>query len=312
MIPSQKTGLAGIVIRMVRRMASIAIARGQAMPEDMTDQMSDGFDQTAREAVYRAMFTRRDVRSHFTPEAIDDEVLARLLLAAHHAPSVGFMQPWNFIVIRDAKRREQVRDLFLAAREQELPEIEAERQALYRKLKLEGICESALNICVTCDRERSKGSPLGRSHNPEMDLYSTVCAVQNFWLAARAEGVGVGWVSIIEAQALKDLLSIPGHVTPIAYLCVGRVSQFAPKPDLETQGWGRRLPLPDLIMSETFHGQGEAPLKSAVAQLNRAATLPPSPVDQRVAPAVPQRDPPKEASALSFNSLNLEEASASR
>ncbi|WP_292866724.1 5,6-dimethylbenzimidazole synthase [Mesorhizobium sp.] len=278
----------------------------------MTARASDGFDQIAREAVYRAMFTRRDVRSHFTPEAIDDEVLARLLLAAHHAPSVGFMQPWNFIVIRDANRREKVRDLFLTAREQELPEIEEERQALYRKLKLEGICESALNICVTCDRERSKGSPLGRSHNPEMDLYSTVCAVQNFWLAARAEGVGVGWVSIIEARALKNLLSIPGHVTPVAYLCVGRVSQFAPKPDLETQGWGRRLPLPELIMSETFHGQGETPLKSAVAQLNRLAAAPAGPDDQRVAPAVPQREPPKEASALSFNSLNLEDASASR
>ncbi|QND59252.1 5,6-dimethylbenzimidazole synthase [Mesorhizobium huakuii] len=278
------------------------------MPEDMTAPMGDGFDQRARDAVYRAMFTRRDVRSHFLPTGLDDEVLARLLLAAHHAPSVGFMQPWNFIVIRDAARRADVRDLFLAAREQELPEIEEERQALYRKLKLEGICESALNICITCDRRRSQGSPLGRWHNPEMDLYSTVCAVQNFWLAARAEGIGVGWVSIIEPQALKSLLSIPEHVTPIAYLCVGRVSEFAPKPDLETHGWGRRLPLPELIMSETFCGQGEAPLKLAVAHLNTVAC---APADQRVAPAVPQREPPKEASALSFNSRNFDDASAS-
>jgi 5,6-dimethylbenzimidazole synthase len=308
LIPSQKTGLAGIVIRMVRRMASIAIARGQAMPEHMTTAIDDGFDKKARDAVYRAMFTRRDVRSHFLPTALDDEVLARLLLAAHHAPSVGFMQPWNFIVIRDAGRREKVRDLFLAAREQELPAIEEERQALYRKLKLEGICESALNICITCDRQRSKGSPLGRLHNPEMDLYSTVCAVQNFWLAARAEGVGVGWVSIIEAQALKSLLSIPDHVTPVAYLCVGRVSEFAPRPDLETHGWGRRLPLSELIMSEIFCGQGEVPLKSTVARLNAVDAAP----DQRVAPAVPQREPPKEASALSLSSLNFDDASASR
>jgi 5,6-dimethylbenzimidazole synthase len=274
--------------------------------------MNDGFDQMARDAVYRAMFTRRDVRSHFLPTALDDEVLARLLLAAHHAPSVGFMQPWNFIVIRDAARRAEVRDLFLAAREQELPEIEEDKQALYRKLKLEGICESALNICITCDRQRSQGSPLGRWHNPEMDLYSTVCAVQNFWLAARAEGVGVGWVSIIEPQALKGLLSIPEHVTPIAYLCVGHVSEFARKPDLETHGWGRRLPLPELIMSETFCGQGEARLKSAVADLNTAAIAPAQPAGQCVAPAVPQREPPNEASALSFNSLNLDDASASR
>lgn len=227
----------------------------------------DDFDQLARDAVYRAMFTRRDVRSHFVADDLDDSVLARLITAAHHAPSVGYMQPWNFIVIRDAERRRQVRDLFLAAREQELPAIEAERQALYRKLKLEGICESALNLCITCDRQRSKDSPLGRWHNPEMDLYSTVCAVQNFWLAARAEGVGVGWVSIIETEALKQLLSIPEHVTPIAYLCVGRVSAFAPKPDLEAHGWGKRLPLPELVMSETFRGAGEAPLKSAIARL---------------------------------------------
>ncbi|RUY94235.1 5,6-dimethylbenzimidazole synthase, partial [Mesorhizobium sp. M7A.F.Ca.CA.001.12.2.1] len=251
---------------------------------------------------------------HFLPNAIDDDVLARLLLAAHHAPSVGFMQPWNFIVIRDAGRRAEVRDLFLAAREQELPAIEAEKQALYRKLKLEGICESALNICITCDRQRSKGSPLGRWHNPEMDLYSTVCAVQNFWLAARAEGVGVGWVSIIEAEALKRLLAIPDHVTPIAYLCVGRVSEFASKPDLETHGWGRRLPLPELIMSETFSGQGETQLKSTVARLNTVSASPDTtcPADQGVAPAVPQREPPKEASALSLSSLNFDDASANR
>ena len=280
------------------------------MPEHMTTASGDGFDQSARDAVYRAMFTRRDVRSHFLPTALDDEVLARLLLAAHHAPSVGFMQPWNFIVIRDATRREKVRDLFLAAREQELPAIAEERQALYRKLKLEGICESALNICITCDRQRSTGSPLGRWHNREMDLYSTVCAVQNFWLAARAEGVGVGWVSIIEARALKELLSIPEHVTPVAYLCVGRVSEFAPRPDLETQGWGRRLPLPELIMSETFSGQGEALLKSTVTRLNGVNAAPATATDQRVAPAV--REPPKEASALSLSSLNFDDASASR
>ena len=284
------------------------------MPEHMTAAIDNGFDQNAREAVYRAMFTRRDVRSHFLSTAIDDDVLARLLLAAHHAPSVGFMQPWNFIVIRDAVRREKVRDLFLAAREQELPAIEEDRQALYRKLKLEGICESALNICITCDRQRSKSSPLGRWHNPEMDLYSTVCAVQNFWLAARTEGVGVGWVSIIEAQALKGLLSIPEHVTPVAYLCVGHVSEFAPKPDLETHGWGQRLPLPELIMSETFSGQGETLLKSTVARLNSVRVAPATtcPADQRVAPAVSQREPPKEASALSLSSRNFDDASASR
>ena len=237
------------------------------MPE--TNGADDGafFDQAARDAVYRVIFSRRDVRSEFLPDALDDATLARLLLAAHHAPSVGYMQPWNFIVIRDASRRREVRDLFLAARMQELPNISEDRQALYRKLKLEGICESGLNLCITCDRRRSENSPLGRWHNPQMDLYSTVCAVQNFWLAARAEGIGVGWVSILDTQALRQLLRIPEHAVPVAYLCVGRVSEFAPRPDLEAHGWAKRLRLSDLIMSETFSGPGEAALKAAVDRI---------------------------------------------
>ncbi len=159
-----------------------------------------------------------------------------------------------------------MRELFLEARRQEGENIAGDKQALYRKLKLEGICETPLNLCITCDRRRSENSPLGRWHNPEMDLYSTVCAVQNFWLAARAEGIGVGWVSILDSAALKRLLGIPDHVVPVAYLCVGRVSEFAPKPDLETHGWGNRLPLPDLIMSEIFSGAGEEGLKRAVQE----------------------------------------------
>jgi 5,6-dimethylbenzimidazole synthase len=267
MISSQKTGPAENVIRMVRRTDTVSIARGQAMPAANAHAISDiSFDTTAQDAVYRAIFTRRDVRSHFLADPLDDTVLARLLLAAHHAPSVGYMQPWNFIVIRDQARREKVRDLFLAARLQEIENIAIDRQALYAKLKLEGICESPLNLCITCDRTRSQNSPLGRWHNPEMDLYSTVCAVQNFWLAARAEGIGVGWVSILDQDALKQLLGIPDHVVPVAYLCVGRVCEFAPKPDLETHGWGKRLPLPELIMSETFSSAGEEGLKRAVRE----------------------------------------------
>ena len=224
----------------------------------------NSFEAAARAAVYRAIFTRRDVRSHFIPEPLDDSVLARLLLAAHHAPSVGYMQPWNIIVIRDEARRRAVRELFVKARQQELPQMSEDRQALYRSLKLQGICESALNVCITCDRRRSENSPLGRWHNPEMDLYSTVCAVQNFWLAARAEGVGVGWVSILDSRALKQLLGIPDHVVPVAYLCVGRVSGFEDRPDLESKGWASRLPLSELIMSEIFGGAGEDGLKSVV------------------------------------------------
>ncbi|PSJ62525.1 5,6-dimethylbenzimidazole synthase [Kumtagia ephedrae] len=234
------------------------------MPAGATSS-AHAFEEADREAVYRAISTRRDVRAHFSGEPVDDAVLARLIEAAHHAPSVGYMQPWNFVVIRDAARRERVRDLFLAARLEEAERIAGDRQALYKKLRLEGICESALNLCITCDRSRAQETPLGRWHNPQMDLYSTVCAVQNFWLAARAEGIGVGWVSIFDEAALKALLGIPEHVVPVAYLCVGRVSCFAEKPDLETQGWRSRMPAAELVMSETFGGEGETGLKAAIA-----------------------------------------------
>lgn len=225
------------------------------------------FDEADRDAVYRAIFMRRDVRSDFTGAPLDDTVLARLIRAAHHAPSVGFMQPWNFIVIRNGQLREQVRDLFLAARQEEQRHIAEDKQALYRALRLDGICESSLNLCITCDRTRAAGSPLGRWHNPDMDVFSTVCAVQNLWLAARAEGIGVGWVSIFDQAALKALLTIPDHVAPVAYLCVGPVSSFAPAPELATKGWRRRQPCAELVMSERYGEAGEAGLRDAVERL---------------------------------------------
>lgn len=260
-IPSQKTGPADIVIRMVKRIdtASTANRKGNAMPTTIPE---NAFGPAARDAVYRAIFTRRDVRGEFIAEPLDDRVLARLLAAAHRAPSVGYMQPWNFIVIRDLERRKRIRELFLSARGLEVEAIASEKQELYRALKLEGICESALNLCITCDRSRSRASPLGRWHNPEMDLFSTVCAVQNLWLAARAEGIGVGWVSILDHQALKQLLAIPDNVVPVAYLCVGPVSAFGERPELEAKGWAKRLPLSSLIMSDLYGGTGEDRLKA--------------------------------------------------
>jgi 5,6-dimethylbenzimidazole synthase len=220
------------------------------------------FDEEARDAVYRAIFTRRDIRSSFLDRPIPDEILACLLRAAHHAPSVGFMQPWNFIVIRDTARKGQIRDLVLKARGEEVRHIDETRQSLYRSLKLEGIAEAPVNLCITCDRTRADESPLGRWHNPEMDLYSTVCAVQNLWLAARAEGIGMGWVSILAKKELRALLGIPVHVMPVAYLCLGYVPDLARKPELETKGWRQRLSLGDLIASETWDGEGEEHLKA--------------------------------------------------
>jgi 5,6-dimethylbenzimidazole synthase len=231
------------------------------------------FEESARAAVYHAIFTRRDIRGGFLPDPVPDEILARILLAAHHAPSVGFMQPWNFIVIRDSQSKADIRDLVIEARGQEVSHIDGKRQELYRSLKLEGICEAPVNLCVTCDRTRAKNSPLGRWHNPEMDLYSTVCAVQNLWLAARTEGIGVGWVSILDKEKLKSLLGIPAHVVPVAYLCLGRVADFARKPELESKGWRERLSLADLIASESWANDGEERLKGLVASSD-AATKP--------------------------------------
>ena len=206
-----------------------------------------------RDAVYKCIHTRRDVRGQFLPDPIPDEVLARLLNAAHHAPSVGFMQPWDFIVVRDPTVKQRVRDSYQAATDEAAGMFADDKQATYRKLKLEGIVEAPVGICITCDRSRSGPVVIGRTHQPEMDLYSAVCAVQNLWLAARAENIGVGWVSIITHEDLRDALGIPTSIQPIAYLCVGYVSHFFEKPELEAAGWLPRLPLADVVWNDRWH-----------------------------------------------------------
>jgi 5,6-dimethylbenzimidazole synthase len=205
------------------------------------------FSDDEKRGLYRAIYERRDVRSHFLPDPVPDDVLARILDAAHHAPSVGFMQPWDFIVIRDQSVRNEVRENFERANQQASVIYEGEKRTLYDTLKLAAIVESPLNLCVTCDHQRTRGAGLGRQSNPTTDLYSTVCAVQNLWLAARAESLGVGWVSILDLEALKTTLQIPAHVTPVAYLCIGYVSEFGTQPDLEKRGWEHREALANLI-----------------------------------------------------------------
>ncbi len=210
--------------------------------------------------VYRAIHERRDVRSQFLPDQIPDQILARLLDAAHHAPSVGFMQPWNFIVIRDHGVRAAVRDAFLQERVRAAALYEEPRRSQFLTLKLEGILDAPLNLCVTCDPTRGGPHVLGRSAIPETDVYSTCCAVQNFWLAARAEGIGVGWVSIVQPEQLKRILGIPAPVIALAYLCVGYVSDFSDTPDL----WRRRLSLADLVFEDQW-GRPETRLGAAFA-----------------------------------------------
>lgn len=210
------------------------------------------FAETEREAVYRAIFTRRDVRGQFQPRPIPQDILQRLLLAAHHAPSVGFMQPWNFITITQASVKSKVRAAFEKANAEAEAMFKNERAALYSKLKLEGISDAPINLCITCDRERGGPVVLGRTHNRDTDLYSTVCAVQNLWLAARAEGIGVGWVSIFNDADIRQILGLPDHVVPVAYLCLGYVDELYQGPELEAKGWRQRIDIESLVFSNRW------------------------------------------------------------
>ena len=210
------------------------------------------FSQAERDAVYRAIFERRDVRSQFRADPLPEEVLLRLLTAAHHAPSVGFMQPWDFIVIDDPELKRAVRALYEEANERAARHYDGDRGTLYRQLKLEGILDSPINLVVTCDRARGGPHVLGRDSSIDMDLFSTCLAVQNLWLAARAEGVGVGWVSILDERALARLLNLPESVFPVAYLCLGYVTEFLPEPELQAKGWRQRLPLASLLHANSW------------------------------------------------------------
>lgn len=238
-------------------------------------QADHAFSEAARAAVYHAIFSRRDVRGQFLPDPVPDEVLARVLTAAHFAPSVGYMQPWSFVVVRDAAVKEKMHAAFREANAEALDLFEAKQQAIYRELKLEGIREAPINLCITCDRDRAGPVVLGRTHNKAMDIYSTVCAVQNFWLAARAEGLGVGWVSIFDKAALRDTLALPERIVPIAYLCVGYVSHFYDQPELEAAGWRERLPLDELLHFDRWGEDGDGAaqaLRQQVRQAQQTAT----------------------------------------
>jgi 5,6-dimethylbenzimidazole synthase len=210
----------------------------------ITEQEKQGFN--------RVLYNRRDIRSHFLPEVVDENVLLDILTAAHHAPSVGFSQPWNFIVIKDNNVKQKVFEAFSEANLEAEEMFSDERQEQYQTLKLQGIFDAPINICITCDRSRGGEVVLGKTHQPDMDLYSTVCAVQNLWLAARAENIGVGWVSIIESDTLSGILKLPDQVVPVAYLCVGHVSRFPEIPELESKQWEVREQLKKLIYTDEW------------------------------------------------------------
>ena len=200
-----------------------------------------------RDALYKIIHSRRDVRKDFLPTPIPGEVLKRILLAAHHAPSVGFMQPWDFILVTEQETKVEIKKGYEAARTESTALFDEGKREQYQGFKLEGILEAPIGICVTCDRTRNGPVVIGRTIKPEMDLYSTVCAIQNLWLAARSENLGLGWVSIVHDHVLRNTLEIPEHIEIIGYLCVGYVSKFSEKPELETFGWLPRLNIDDLI-----------------------------------------------------------------
>jgi 5,6-dimethylbenzimidazole synthase len=223
------------------------------MVEGVEMTKAPGFDEIERRAVYRAIRERRDVRRGFLSEPLPDDLFDKLLGAAHDAPSVGLMQPWRFIVVRNIGVRETIHKIFLEANQQALAGYKGEQRETYAAMKLEGILEAPQNLCVICDTESNRGHGLGRRTMPETALYSAVCAVQNLWLAARAEGIGVGWVSILEPNLLRRALHIPKHITPVAYLCLGYVDTFAKEPDLERVGWERRTPLKNVLSLDCYN-----------------------------------------------------------
>lgn len=201
------------------------------------------------DAIYRVIEQRRDMR-HFTNEPVDEAILERLLKAAHFAPSVGFMQPWRFIRITDSNLRKSMHEL---VEEERIATAQAmgEREDEFMKLKVEGLLDCAEVLVVSLMGDRDKHI-FGRRTLPEMDLASVSCAIQNMWLAARAEGLGLGWVSIFNPKKLANLLSIPESGKPIAILCIGHVDAFYEKPMLEKENWAKRQQLDTVVFENQW------------------------------------------------------------
>jgi nicotinate-nucleotide--dimethylbenzimidazole phosphoribosyltransferase len=208
------------------------------------------------DACYRLIAARRDVRNGFLPDPVGDEVLTRVLAAAHQAPSVGLSTPWDFIVLRDRAARERVHALARAQQQAFASSLPRARAQAFSKLKVEAILESPVNVVVTCDPTRGGRFVLGRGSQPRMAQYSTVCAVQNLWLAARSEGLGVGWVSFFDERELAAELGLPGHVEVVAYLCVGHVRGFPDAPELAMSGWALQRPLSWAVHEGTWGNRG--------------------------------------------------------
>lgn len=207
------------------------------------------FSAAERSAVYRAIFERRDMR-HFAGGTVAPDVMRRLLTAAHHAPSVGFMQPWRFVRVVSSTLRTQLHELVEQERRVTAQAL-GEREEAFMRLKVEGLREAAELWVVALADGREKHI-FGRRTLPQMDLASAACAIQNLWLAARAEGLGVGWVSLFDPIAVADLLRMPAGAEPIALLCIGPVHAFYEEPMLQKERWAKRCALDDLLFEDTW------------------------------------------------------------
>ncbi|MFC0270555.1 5,6-dimethylbenzimidazole synthase [Metabacillus herbersteinensis] len=210
------------------------------------------FTNEEREAIYKVIFTRRDVRT-FSPNKVPKEAVDRILEAAHYAPSVGFMQPWNFILVESIDTKKRL--AWAADKERRALAIhyeEDDRATKFLNLKVEGIKEAPLTICVTCDSSRGGSHVLGRNSIPETDIMSTACAIQNMWLAACAEGLAMGWVSFYKKSDIRDILKIPFHIDPVALISIGYTDVYPKAPILETEKWEKRQNLKKLIFSDKW------------------------------------------------------------
>jgi len=223
-----------------------------------------------RRGLYETIFRRRDIR-HFLPDPVPDAILARMLVAAHHAASVGFTQPWDFIVVRDLDRRREVQRIFAEERAKNAAQFSGARQQKFLGLKLEGILDAPLNLIVTCEPDRDGPAVLGKTSIREVEIYSACLAVGNLWLAARAEGVGVGWVSILRNDAIRRIFGLPERVIPIAYLCVGYTDDFPAQPLLQSADWAARIPPRSLIHFDSWEqrqdpsaADGQSPIADLV------------------------------------------------
>ncbi|GAA4730756.1 hypothetical protein GCM10023328_07140 [Modestobacter marinus] len=248
------------------------IGDGTAATERAADPTGWALPEADRAGLYRAVEARRDVR-RYRPDPVPDEVLTRVLTAAHQAPSVGHSQPWRFVVVRDAGTRDTAAVLTDRERLRQAAQLDPDAAARLLDLQLAGVREAPLGVVVCCDRRAPAAGVLGRATFPDADLWSCATAIQNLWLAARAEGLGVGWVTLFRPEELAALLGLPDGVVTLGWLCLGWPDERPPAPGLERAAWSRRQPLSDVVLHDRWPAEDVAPPPSRLRAPEPAAVV---------------------------------------